>query len=80
MPNMVINFPINKIKYVGLIMDSRLGWNHHINELTKKLNRAVGIIYKILSDCTLKVCIIITLLQSFPFSLIIWPISLGKEQ
>ena len=42
----------NKIKYVGLIMDSRLSWNYHINELTKKLNRAVGIIYKIRSDCT----------------------------
>ena len=47
----------NKIKYLGLILDSRLSWNHHINELTKKLNRAVGIIYKIRSDCTQKVLI-----------------------
>ena len=36
-------------------MDSRLSWNYHINELTKKLNRAVGIIDKIRSDCTQKV-------------------------
>ena len=44
-------------------MDSRLSWNYHINELTKKLNRAVGIIYKIRSYCTQKV------LLSFYFSL-----------
>ncbi len=40
-----------KIKYLGLIMDPKLRWNHHINELNKKLNRAVGLIYKIRSDC-----------------------------
>ena len=45
----------NKIKYLGLILDSRLKWNYHINELTKKLNRAVGIIYKIRPDCSQKV-------------------------
>ncbi len=48
-------YELNKIKYLGLILDSRLSWNHHINELTKKLNRAVGIIYKIRHDCTQKV-------------------------
>ncbi len=45
----------NKIKYLGVILDSRLRWNHHINELTKKLNRVVGIIYKVRHDCTQKV-------------------------
>ena len=45
----------NKIKYLGLILDSRLNWHRHINELTKKLNRALGIIYKIRPDCTPKV-------------------------
>ena len=41
-----------KIKYLGLILDARLSWKYHIIELTKKLNRAVGIIYKIRPDCT----------------------------
>ena len=40
-----------KIKYLGLILDSRLTWSHHINELSKKLNRAVGMLYKIREFC-----------------------------
>ena len=44
-----------EIKYLGLILHSQLNWNNHINELTKKLNRALGIIYKIHPDCTPKV-------------------------
>ena len=44
-----------KIKYLGVILDAQLHWNHHINELTKKLNRAIGMIFKIRYDCTQKV-------------------------
>ena len=36
-----------KIKYLGLILDRKLAWNHHISELSKKLSRAVGMLYKI---------------------------------
>ena len=36
-----------KIKYLGLLMDSRLNWKFHIHELTKKLSRAIGLLYKI---------------------------------
>ena len=35
-----------KIKYLGLILDKKLSWKHHIFELRKKLSRAVGILYK----------------------------------
>lgn len=35
-----------KIKYLGLIMDEKLTWKYHIFELRKKLNRTVGILYK----------------------------------
>ena len=45
-------FESSKIIYLGVILDSRLRWKHHINELTKKLSRAVGMIYKIRNDCT----------------------------
>ena len=40
-----------KIKYLGIILDSRLTWKHHTHELSKKLNRAVGMIYKIHDNC-----------------------------
>ena len=36
-----------KIRYLGLILDSCLSWKHHINELCKKLSRAIGLLYKI---------------------------------
>ncbi len=48
-------FESKKIKHLGVILDDRLRWNHHINELTKKLNRAIGMIYKIRQNCTKQV-------------------------
>ena len=45
-------FESPKIKYLGVILDPFLRWNHHINELTQKLNRVIGMIYKIRYDCT----------------------------
>ena len=40
-------FESTNIKYLGLLMDSRLSWKFHINELSKKLSRAIGLLYKI---------------------------------
>ena len=40
-------FESPKIKYLGLILDSRLTWKFHIAELTKKLSRSVGMLFKI---------------------------------
>ena len=39
-------FESTKLKYLGLIMDDRLTWKHHISELRKKLSKSIGIIYK----------------------------------
>ena len=44
-----------KIKYLGLIMDDRLTWKFHIFELRKKLNKSVGMIYKMRNVCPQRV-------------------------
>ncbi len=46
-------FESTKIKYLGLLLDSRLTWKFHINELCKKLCRSVGMLYKLRHLCPL---------------------------
>ena len=41
----------NKIKYLGIIMDDKLSWKHHITELSKKISKSIGIIYKMRKLC-----------------------------
>ena len=42
----------SKIKYLGIILDNKLNWKPHITELSKKLGRAVGLLYKVRQYCT----------------------------
>ena len=49
--NKIKIYESSKIKYLGLILDSRLTWKDHINELSKKLNRSVGMLYKTCDFC-----------------------------
>ena len=41
-----------QIKYLGLVLDTRLTWKAHINELSKKLSQAIGMLYKIRKLCS----------------------------
>jgi hypothetical protein len=44
-------FESAKIKYLGLILDNKLNWKAHITELSKKLSRGVGLLYKVRHFC-----------------------------
>ena len=35
------------VKYLGVLMDSTLTWNFHIDNIAKKISRSIGILYKI---------------------------------
>ena len=48
-------FESTKIKYLGIILDPKLTWKHHIFELRKKLNKSIGIIYKMKNLAPLRV-------------------------
>ena len=39
--------PSRYVKYLGILIDSHLNWNYHIDQLSTKLSRAVGMLAKI---------------------------------
>ena len=47
--------PVDFIKYLGMLIDNHLNWNHHIDELCKKLSRANGILSKLRYDAPIKI-------------------------
>ena len=61
----------SKIKYLGVVMDDRLTWKHHFLELRKKLNKSIGIIFKMRQLCPQKV------LLSLYYSLVYSHLSYG---
>ena len=42
----------NHVRFLGALLDSNLSWKTHLNELSKKLSRTVGV-YFIKSDTML---------------------------
>ena len=38
---------INKSKFLGVIIDDKLTWIHHIEHVSKKISKAIGILYKL---------------------------------
>ena len=40
-------YPTASVKYLGVKIDQRLTWQHHINDLSVKLNRANALLFKI---------------------------------
>ena len=58
-PKDLITIKINKksiaevkyVKYLGILVDSKLTWKFHIDNLAKKISRAIGVMFKIRCFC-----------------------------
>ena len=63
------------IKYLGIFLDSHLKWRFHINYITKKINRNIGLLSKLRHLVNKKILIELYYSFIFPYliySLIIW--------
>ena len=49
--------PVDYLKYLGMYLDKYLDWNHHIEDLSKKLSRANGILSKLRYNAPLDICL-----------------------
>ena len=49
--------PVDHVKYLGMYIDKYLNWNLHIQELSKKLSRANGILSKLRHYAPLETCL-----------------------
>ena len=38
---------IRKTKFLGIILDDKLSWVHHIDYISKKISKSIGIIYRL---------------------------------
>ena len=39
-------YPTESVKYLGVKIDTNLTWQHHVNDLSIKLNRANALLFK----------------------------------
>ena len=49
--------PVDKVKYLGMIIDKYLSWNYHVQQLSKKLSRANGILSKLRHNASIETCL-----------------------
>ena len=48
-------YPTESVKYMGVKIDTNLTWQHHVNNLSIKLNRANALLFKIRKYVSLKI-------------------------
>ena len=48
-------YPTEKVKYLGVKIDANLTWQHHVNDLSIKLNRANALLFKMRKCVSLKI-------------------------
>ena len=50
-----ILYPTKNVKYLGVKIDANLTWQHHVNDLSIKLNRANALLFKMRKYVSLKI-------------------------
>ena len=65
----------DNVKYLGILIDSTLSWKYHIDSVSKKISKTIGILYKIRYFVDIK--IIKTILQPCLSSFNLWNRSMG---
>ena len=50
-------FPVDSIKYLAMYIDKYFSWNIHIQQLSKKLSRANGILSKLRHNAPIGICL-----------------------
>ena len=66
---------VKYVRYLGILIDSKLTFNYHIDELNKKVSRAIGILYKLRPFVTSKILCNVYYAIIYPFLLygiVIW--------
>ena len=48
-------YPTGSVKYLGVKIDANLSWQHHVNDLSIKLNRANALLFKIRKYVSLQI-------------------------
>ena len=52
-------FPVEHLKYLGMFLDNHLTWEYHINQLSKKLSQANGILSKLRHNAPRKTVLLV---------------------
>ena len=48
-------YPTESVKYLGVKIDTNLTWQHHVNDLSIKLNRANALLFKMRKYVSIKI-------------------------
>ena len=57
--------PVDKVEYLGMIIDKYLSWNFHVQQLSKKLSRANRILSKLRHNASIETCLKVYYMQFF---------------
>ena len=55
------------VKYLGILIDSSLGWKFHIDSICKKIKKSIGILSKLRYFVSLKILVNLYFALIYPF-------------